>query len=355
MGTYSSPPPKVLGNFTATPGWDDVWAQKRVDMGNFYASKDNEYPTLGGGQRRINWGWATVPPASTQTLPREVTFNAEARTLQQYPIKEIESLRGAATPKANVPVNANTPADMGVAHGQAKTSETLVTFELPATAATFGVSIGKGGANPVPTGTKVGTFMKGIDMPGDDYNITHFNVPDAGNAQKCEAMCTADTKCKSWTFVVRGAPAGSGDCCLKAGISCPNKVPSCTSGAKVATTLSCGGGAPTATTTCTVAYTPPANKSAALYTVPVTCGAVTDQLTLLATEKTLEIRIFADMTFFEASAASPCARRAARRLHTARPCAAVWVCVGVWVCLWPCAPWLRGSVRRCALWRSAHP
>jgi len=47
-------------------------------------------------RRRINWGWATVPPASAQTLPREVTFNAEARALQQYPIEEIAGLRAAA-------------------------------------------------------------------------------------------------------------------------------------------------------------------------------------------------------------------------------------------------------------------
>ena len=43
----------------------------------------------GGGERRINWGWATVPPASTQTLPRHITFNAAARCLQQYPVEEV--------------------------------------------------------------------------------------------------------------------------------------------------------------------------------------------------------------------------------------------------------------------------
>ncbi len=35
-----------------------------------------------------------VGPASTQTLPREVTFNAAARTLQQLPITELADLRG---------------------------------------------------------------------------------------------------------------------------------------------------------------------------------------------------------------------------------------------------------------------
>lgn len=42
-----------------TRGWwceQDVFAQKRIDQGNFYASKDNEYPTLAGGKRRASDG-----------------------------------------------------------------------------------------------------------------------------------------------------------------------------------------------------------------------------------------------------------------------------------------------------------
>merc|ERR1712072_185869 len=81
VGTYVAGKPKEVDQFNATPGWEDLFQQKRIDYGNFYASKDNEYPTKSGGKRRINWGWATVPPASTQTLPRHITFNAEARAL----------------------------------------------------------------------------------------------------------------------------------------------------------------------------------------------------------------------------------------------------------------------------------
>ena len=81
---------------SALSRWDDLFAQRKIDQGKFYASKDNLYPTAAGGTRRINWGWATVPPQSAQTLPREVTFNAAARALQQYPIEELAALRGPA-------------------------------------------------------------------------------------------------------------------------------------------------------------------------------------------------------------------------------------------------------------------
>ena len=37
-----------------------------------------------------------MPPQSAQTLPREVTFNAAARALQQYPIEELAALREPA-------------------------------------------------------------------------------------------------------------------------------------------------------------------------------------------------------------------------------------------------------------------
>ena len=125
---------------SALSRWDDLFAQRKIDQGKFYASKDNLYPTAAGGTRRINWGWATVPPASTQTLPREITFNAAARALQQYPIEEVKALRGpAAVSRKGVAVAGTT--DLGLKAGVAKQSEVVVTFTLPATAATLGVSI----------------------------------------------------------------------------------------------------------------------------------------------------------------------------------------------------------------------
>jgi hypothetical protein len=267
-----------------------------ICQGQFYASKDNLYPTLkGGSTRRINWGWATVPPASTQSLPREITFNAAARQLAQYPIDEIKKLRGAASIDKTVLVQANVPLDLVSESGVAKQSEIMATFTLPEKAGKFGVTIGTSAA-PSPS-TPVGTFMASTDMPGGDYSVTHHAAPF--NATVCEAMCDKDAKCRAWTWVIRGSPAHSGDCCLKTAVMCPHKnVGSCTSGAKTATTIKCGGAGATGIT-CSIDYTPPA--PGANYTaVPVSCGAHTDTLHLTPGEKTVEIRAYSDATFVEA-------------------------------------------------------
>ena len=60
----------------------------------------------------------------------------------------------------------------------------------------------------------------------------------------CEALCKAAKGCGAWTYVIRGSPAGSGDCCLKhAGVqSCPAAVAPCTSGVLVPTTTCEKGG-----------------------------------------------------------------------------------------------------------------
>ena len=46
-------------------------------------------------KRRINWGWAQVPPASTQTMPREVTWHPQLQQLVYSPVDEQANLRGA--------------------------------------------------------------------------------------------------------------------------------------------------------------------------------------------------------------------------------------------------------------------
>jgi len=80
-------------------------------MGHFYASKDFYDPVK---KRRINWGWAQVPPASTQTLPRVITWNPELQQLVYSPAEEQESLRGAQLAKlATTSLAANQTLSLG--------------------------------------------------------------------------------------------------------------------------------------------------------------------------------------------------------------------------------------------------
>ena len=302
LGTYIPGAPKELGHFQATEGWEDTFNQVRIDVGKFYASKDNVYPTIKQGEtRRLNWGWAQVPPQSTQTLPREITFNAAARTLQQAPIEELKALRQDTVYETkDVTLNNSSNIQMNLKSGVAKQSEVIVTFELPKTESTFGVSFGHPGSDE--PGTKVTTYMKKTDMPGSDYNVTHYPVNTSPSV--CASACEADSKCKAWTYVVRGEPAGSGDCCLKSDIPCPvtsgGASQSCTSGSKTNTTLkNCGN---TDTTSCEIHYVPPSSSSSVneYYNVSVSCGSFDDTLRLLPEETDLELRIYSDATFLEA-------------------------------------------------------
>jgi len=302
LGTYIPGAPKELGHFQATEGWEDTFNQVRIDVGKFYASKDNVYPTIKQGEtRRLNWGWAQVPPQSTQTLPREITFNAAARTLQQAPIEELKALRQDTVYETkDVTLNNSSNIQMNLKSGVAKQSEVIVTFELPKTESTFGVSFGHPGSDE--PGTKVTTYMKKTDMPGSDYNVTHYPVNTSPSV--CASACEADSKCKAWTYVVRGEPAGSGDCCLKSDIPCPvtsgGASQSCTSGSKTNTTLkNCGN---TDTTSCEIHYVPPSSSSSVneYYNVSVSCGSFDDTLRLLPEETDFELRIYSDATFLEA-------------------------------------------------------
>jgi hypothetical protein len=83
--------------------------------------------------------------------------------------------------------------------------------------------------------------MNNTDMPGDDIIAKHHSPGDPGfGPLPCQAACDALPACKSWTWVVRGRPAGSGDCCLHADVNCPRVAHGMTSGAKLAGDVPCG-------------------------------------------------------------------------------------------------------------------
>ena len=123
VGSYTAGPPKTNGNWTA------LLAEVKIDAGHCYASKDFFDPVKG---RRINFGWATVPPQSTQTLPREVTWHPELQQLVYSPVEEQEALRGSVIGSLQgllLTANASTPLDLPAQAGNQ--SEVQVSFVRP--------------------------------------------------------------------------------------------------------------------------------------------------------------------------------------------------------------------------------
>ena len=106
----------------------------------------------------------------------------------------------------------------------------------------------------------------------------------------CQAECDAAAECVAWTYVIRGEPAGSGDCCLKKMAPTGNEPPlslcpatndkTCTSGFKVPTSVPAGCG-----------HSPPRP--------PAGPHDLEAQLGLLPADKSIEVRIFVDHVMME--------------------------------------------------------
>ena len=102
-------------------------------------------------KRRINWGWARVPPSSTQTLPREVTWHPELQQLVFSPVEEQVELRASPSlaTMASVDVAAGEQKSLGTWPGSVgNQSEVTATFTLPTKATTFGIGFMTNGGKP---------------------------------------------------------------------------------------------------------------------------------------------------------------------------------------------------------------
>lgn len=97
IGTYNTKKDKYIPD----PGFIDGWNGLRFDYGNFYASKSFFDPKK---NRRILWGWANESDttdndilkgwAGIQLIPRTLTLDPSGKQLLQWPVEELEILRG---------------------------------------------------------------------------------------------------------------------------------------------------------------------------------------------------------------------------------------------------------------------
>ncbi|KAF3441636.1 hypothetical protein FNV43_RR15551 [Rhamnella rubrinervis] len=105
VGKYNVARDRYVPDNTSADGWDGL----RYDYGNFYASKTFYDPAK---KRRILWGWANESDsvkddvrkgwAGIQAIPRTVWLDPSGKQLVQWPVEELDSLRGHKVEKNNV-------------------------------------------------------------------------------------------------------------------------------------------------------------------------------------------------------------------------------------------------------------
>jgi len=282
VGTYTPGKPKEVGDFSATPGVPH--SETIIDADRLYASKDFYDPVK---KRRINWGWARVPPASTQTLPREITWHPELQQLVHSPVEEQTKLRkGVIGTLKTQELPAGSEVSFGLPSGVGNQSEVMVSFQRPTTTTRLAVSVMSGKATPLPD--PYAREMVGWDMPSGDYKVTNVNYTDF---KVCEKSCDGDAQCQAWTYVIRGPLYAS--CCLKKAVKTAKQKNSCTSGVKNPSGGNDHG------TQFFVDYVPPASGANVTEVKVGAVGGKTDTLKLLASDETIEMRLFVDNTFTE--------------------------------------------------------
>jgi sucrose-6-phosphate hydrolase SacC (GH32 family) len=280
VGTYVPGEQGKVGTFSQTPGVP--FTETKIDMGKYYASKDFYDPAK---KRRINWGWAQVAPGSTQSMPREVTWNPELQQLVHSPIEEQANLREDAIGSLkSQTLPAGKVVSLGLPQKLGNQSEIRVSFARPSVSTTLSVKVmGNGGSLKPPYARE----MPGYDLAGGDYSVTNVDYKDF---KICEAACDADDKCVSWTYVVRGPKYAS--CCLKGNVPKSSQKSTCTSGVKSMDSELTGG------TDFSIDYRP--NEDGKISSVKVHGGSFSDTLKLSPNDKTIDMDLYVDNTFTEA-------------------------------------------------------
>ena len=261
VGTYDADiAPKTRGTFAPTEGWEDMFEHRLIDAvpagsggklpnGAYYASKDGVFPSADGTTtRRLNFGYVLAPlpgqglaASGVHALPREVTFNAQTRALEQAPLAEAAKLR-EITPsfhRSRFDVKGGVY-ELPVGSGVVRQSELLVTFSLP----------------PLPP----------TSPPPEHHHAT-----------------SADGELTAFSNETSFALHGDGDAAITFGIA-----------------IFAGRATPSPALKCTVMWRAPRfHVSGDYYEASARCGDTTQPLRLLPTEQTVELRVFSDWTLVE--------------------------------------------------------
>jgi len=145
-----------------------------------------------------------------QTLPRQITLTSE-NTISNFPIAELQSLRGANYSYPNLVIN-----DKEVPLHQGEQLEISVQIkQVNDTPYRFGLKIR---ASPDERESTLIYFvpptpyLTNQDLPGNDFKGVVINATDPG---LCSEMCEAIEQCGSWAYAPPGDQGTSPMCFLK--------------------------------------------------------------------------------------------------------------------------------------------
>ena len=222
--------------------------------------------------RLLTVAWVSVPWApSVISLVRSMSWDAATKQLVTYPVNEYETLRNATfvSGKSTGAISSGSSFRLDVPTSAGGALDVLASFNLAAGQSGFGVAVRSGDVRvevenltktgtgfivnlnffggpvgphpppPQPSGLAVLPFiafcqtenctMNNTDLSHGTYQSTH--MPAGTDPHRCQTMCLADPMCEVWVYVIRGQPAGSGDCLFKSEAhTCPSANTKCTAG-----------------------------------------------------------------------------------------------------------------------------
>ncbi|KAI5674375.1 hypothetical protein M9H77_14739 [Catharanthus roseus] len=132
LGSYNAEKDEYVPDKTSPDNWKGL----RLDYGNFYASKSFFDPSK---NRRIYWGWANESDAAEddvrkgwagiQLIPRRIWLDSNGKQLLQWPVEELETLRGKKIHLSDVAMKKGDKIEVkGITAAQA---DIEVTFSFP--------------------------------------------------------------------------------------------------------------------------------------------------------------------------------------------------------------------------------
>ena len=142
-----------------------------------------------------------LPAGGAKTLPVPAALGGAIDLTVSFSVAELSETTSGFGVSVRAPPSASTPGGV----------DFMFDVSAPDAAGTRIAHLYQGALPPKPT--PILPYMNNTDLSGGDYHSQH--LPPDTDPRVCGALCLKDPSCMVWVYVVRGHPAGSGDCIFK--------------------------------------------------------------------------------------------------------------------------------------------